>query len=72
VKLVTQTCVRCGQEFRIETDLLGNADSAVCVPCLSAKPIEFESTRTKQTRLFSGLDCLPGQQDLFTDLDRRD
>jgi hypothetical protein len=61
----TQICTRCGEEFRIETDLLGNADSAVCVPCLTRKPVEFQNDATRQRRLFSGMDCLPGQLDLF-------
>ena len=32
----------------------------------TAKPLSFEnSERTRQRVLFSGLDCLPGQLDLF-------
>ena len=65
MKLVTQTCARCGAEFKIETDLLGNADSNVCMECLTSKPLPFVSTPSRQRRLFSGMDCLPGQLDLF-------
>jgi hypothetical protein len=65
VTLNTQTCTRCGQDFRIETDLHGNVDSVVCVPCLTRRPAEFQNDPTRQRRLFSGMDCLPGQQDLF-------
>lgn len=29
------------------------------------KPLTFESSKDRQRVLFTGLDCLPGQQDLF-------
>jgi hypothetical protein len=29
------------------------------------KPLEFSNDPTRQRVLFAGLDCLPGQQDLF-------
>lgn len=36
------------------------------------KPWRAENNRAKQMALLSGLDCLPGQEDLFSDLDKRD
>jgi hypothetical protein len=65
VKLVTQTCARCGELFKVETDLLGNADSSICVPCLTKQPLQFENDPRRQRVLFSGMDCLRGQLDLF-------
>jgi hypothetical protein len=32
---------------------------------LRRKPLEFSNDPTRQRVLFAGLDCLPGQQDLF-------
>lgn len=29
------------------------------------KPVKFFTEKARQSVLFSGLDCLPGQQDLF-------
>ena len=63
--LTTQTCTRCCQEYRVELDLLGNADSSICVPCLANRPPEFENDRRRQRVLFSGLRLIPGQLDLF-------
>ena len=34
-------------------------------PATRTKPTRFTSTKAKQATLFSGLDCLPGQGDLF-------
>lgn len=32
------------------------------------KPLRFENDECRQTVLFAGMDCLPGQEDLFDEL----
>lgn len=48
-----------------QRDLFGGADH---VPPARKAPARRRNT-DKQAMLFSGLDCLPGQQDLFADID---
>ncbi len=38
-------------------------------PATQPKRTTFESTTTRQRVLITGLECLPNQSDLFTDLD---
>jgi len=40
-------------------------------PAARCRVEHFESCRTEQQVLFTGLDCLPGQQDLFDDIDSK-
>jgi hypothetical protein len=47
-------CYEPGDEFELGVD-----------PLPRPKPATFDNTEATQRKLLDGLDCLPGQQDLF-------
>ena len=51
-------CAKCAQSYYHAWDLMREAHGL-------PKRATFTSTKTTARPLFSGLDCLPGQQDLF-------
>lgn len=56
--------MRKGREGDAATNLFGDEVRE------KPKPTKFENDKTRQPRMFSGMDSLPGQEDLFDDLDR--
>jgi hypothetical protein len=51
---------------RLATEKSDGGEFALSKPAPKPKPWQGEeSENTRQTKLLSGLDCLPGQQDLF-------
>ena len=63
-------CDRCRQTFMLGDRWIAKDDGRrLCKPCDTAEfraaQTTYETSKCRQTVLFAGMDCLPGQQNLF-------